>query len=181
MITSFLGGRIIVKTGDLTEEAVDAIVNAANCTLLGGGGVDGAIHDKGGPAILAECKAIRATHHPNGLPTGEAVVTTAGDLAAKHVIHTVGPIYGQNQGNDADLLAACYVNSLRLAAEHSLTSIAFPSVSCGAFGYPKVEAAKVVSTVLANSLTPHRSIDEVRLVFFSASDHEIFLEHTHLT
>jgi O-acetyl-ADP-ribose deacetylase (regulator of RNase III) len=149
---SFLDGRVIVKVGDLTEESVDAIVNAANSTLLGGGGVDGAIHARGGPAIVAECKAIRANEYPDGLPTGKAVITNAGELPAKHVIHTVGPIYGQNAGRDAELLADCYRNSLKLAAEHGLQTIAFPSISCGVYGYPKDEAASVVSAVLTEAL-----------------------------
>lgn len=181
MTRSFLNGRIIVKVGDLTEENVDAIVNAANSTLLGGGGVDGAIHSRGGPAILEECREIRRENYPDGLPTGQAVITTAGDLPAKHVIHTVGPIYGQDPGNEAELLTACYVNSLRLAAEHALASVAFPSISCGVYGYPKGEAAKVVSSALLESLQVQRSVDEVRLVFFSSADQGIFLDHSHLS
>ena len=117
--------RLIVKSGDITKEVADAIVNAANSTLLGGGGVDGAIHRAGGTAILEECKRIRATTYPDGLPTGEAVITTAGDLPSKYVIHTVGPIYGRHGGREADLLAACYHNSVYLAVEHGLRSIAF--------------------------------------------------------
>src|SRR5437773_5267034 len=126
MIKSFLKGRVIVKVGDLTEEDVDAIVNAANSSLLGGGGVDGAIHSKGGPTIVAECKQIRAEQCPDGLPTGNAVITTAGELPAKHVIHTVGPIFGSHDGREAELLADCYRNSLELAVSHSLTTVAFP-------------------------------------------------------
>jgi len=110
MQEEFLDGRLIVKSGDLTDEFVDAIVNAANSTLLGGGGVDGAIHRRGGPAILNECREIRSTRYPDGLPAGEAVITTGGDLAARHVIHTVGPIYGINPGRDAELLEACSRN-----------------------------------------------------------------------
>ena len=178
MSESFLNGRVIVKVGDLTEEHVDAIVNAANSRLLGGGGVDGAIHDRGGPSILAECKAIRATEYPNRLPTGKAVITTAGELPAKHVIHTVGPIYGQNRGRDAELLADCYRNSLELAAERDLQTIAFPSISCGVYGYPKDEAASVVSAVLTETLATRPAIAEVRLVFFSGSDRELFLLHS---
>jgi O-acetyl-ADP-ribose deacetylase (regulator of RNase III) len=178
MSASFLDGRVIVKVGDLTEESADAIVNAANSTLLGGGGVDGAIHHRGGPAILAECKAIRAKKYPNGLPTGKVVITTAGGLPAKHVIHTVGPIYGQNAGRDAELLADCYRNSLNLAADHGLQTVAFPSISCGVYGYPKTEAAPVVSAVLIEALADHAAIVEVQLVFFSRSDREIFLRHS---
>lgn len=176
---AFLEGRLIVKSGDITEEPVDAIVNAANWTLLGGGGVDGAIHSKGGPAILAECRKIRETEYPNGLPTGRAVITTAGDLSARHVIHTVGPIFGRNNGKDAELLADCYRNTIDLARFSGLTSIAFPAISTGAFGYPKHEAAAVVGAVLACELTRAEPI-EVRLVYFSPSDVQIFLRHSGL-
>src|SRR4051812_39231365 len=121
-------GRIVVKTGDLTREDVDAIVNAANSSLMGGGGVDGAIHRAGGPLILAACRRIRDTTYPDGLPTGEAVMTTAGLLRARHVIHTVGPIHGRHHGEEAKLLAACYENSIALAARHGLATIAFPAI-----------------------------------------------------
>ncbi|HJU53153.1 MAG TPA: O-acetyl-ADP-ribose deacetylase [Pyrinomonadaceae bacterium] len=174
---SFLGGRVRVLTGDITREAVDAIVNAANYTLLGGGGVDGAIHRAGGPQILEECREIRRTLLPDGLPAGEAVMTTAGLLPARHVIHTVGPIYGRHNGREAELLASCYRNSLRLAAEHGLTSIAFPSISTGAFGYPRAEAAGVASLAVAESLGRETTIREVRLVFFSPGDLKAFLQH----
>lgn len=171
-----LNSRLIVRSGDLTDESVDAIVNAANSTLLGGGGVDGAIHRRGGPAILEECKLIRATQYPKGLPTGEAVITTGGELPARYVIHTVGPVYGMNGDRDADLLAACYRNSIELALTRELTSIAFPSISTGAFGYPKHEAAGVVYRTLETALqqTP---ILQVRLVFFSESDANSFIKH----
>src|SRR5215210_2915912 len=127
-----MGGRVVVAVGDITEHAVDAIVNAANSSLLGGGGVDGAIHRVGGPQILAACRGLRSSRFPQGLPTGEAVATTAGDLPAQYVIHTVGPIYGRHAGNEAELLASCYRNSLRLAVDLSLTSISFPAISTGA-------------------------------------------------
>jgi O-acetyl-ADP-ribose deacetylase (regulator of RNase III) len=172
-----LNDRLIVKSGDLTDEVVDAIVNAANSTLLGGGGVDGAIHRRGGPAILEACREIRRTRFPAGLPAGEAVITTAGDLPAKHVIHTVGPIYGQNAGRDADLLAASYSNSIALAIEHELTTIAFPSISTGAYGYPKHEAAPIVYRTVSDLLAIHPDF-EVRLVFFSESDAKSFLKVT---
>jgi len=170
---------LIIKSGDITEEAVDAIVNAANWTLLGGGGVDGAIHRRGGNAILEECKRIRATTHPDGLPSGEAVITTAGDLPAKHVVHTVGPIYGNHNGQEPDLLAACYRNSVSLAVEHGLRSIAFPSISTGAYGYPKHEAARVVYPTVKELLEQHDI--EIRLVFFSPSDAEAFKKHAQRT
>src|SRR5712672_1773839 len=117
MVESFLNGRVIVKVGDLTREETDAIVNAANSTLLGGGGVDGAIHDGGGPQILEECKEIRRTRFPKGFPTGEAIITSGGNLPARYVIHTVGPIKGRAGERDSELLAACYRNSLALAVE----------------------------------------------------------------
>ena len=172
----YLPNGVIVKAGDITDEAVDAIVNAANSTLLGGGGVDGAIHRRGGPAILEACKQIRATVHPTGLPTGQAVITTGGDLPAEYVIHTVGPVYGMNAGRDAELLAACYRNSIELAIARELKSIAFPSVSTGAFGYPKHEAARVVHATLNDLIDVHRHL-EITLVFFAEPDAHQFLKH----
>jgi O-acetyl-ADP-ribose deacetylase (regulator of RNase III) len=173
----FLDGRVIVVTGDITEETSDAIVNAANSTLLGGGGVDGAIHRKGGGRILAECQKIRETEYPKGLPTGKAVITIGGDLPARHVIHTVGPIYGLNNGRDAELLADCYRNCLSLAAAEGLKTVSFPSISTGAFGYPKDEAARVSSGAISEFLGSDLSISQVRLVFFSASDRENFVQY----
>jgi len=177
MLEAFADGRVVVKVGDLTEEKADAIVNAANSTLLGGGGVDGAIHEGGGPSILAECGKIREALHPDGLPTGKAVITTGGNLPAKYVIHTVGPVYGEHLGREADLLADCYRNSLKLAVENALATIAFPSISCGVYGYPKSEAAVVSSTAIEAFLDGDETITEVRLVFFSARDAQTFLEH----
>lgn len=176
ILETFLDGRVIVKVGDLTEERVDAIVNAANSTLLGGGGVDGAIHEKGGPAILEECREIRRTLYPAGLPTGKAVITTGGHLHARFVIHTVGPIYGMNEGRDPQLLAASYRNSVERAVSHDLSSIAFPSISTGAYGYPKHEAAPIVFETLSELLSTNASL-EVRLVFFSETDARKFLKH----
>lgn len=169
--------RLLVKVGDITREEVDAIVNAANSGLMGGGGVDGAIHRAGGPEILAACREIRAKRYPEGLPTGEAVITPAGRLPAKHVIHTVGPVYGRHGGAEAQLLASCYERSLTLAAEHSLRTIAFPAISTGIYGYPREEAALVVRRVLDDRLEMLQDIDEVRLVFFSAPDAEVFLRN----
>ena len=166
-------GRIDIKVGDLTREDVDAIVNAANASLLGGGGVDGAIHRAGGPAILAECRRIREMRFPGGLPTGEAVITTGGNLKARHVIHTVGPIYGQHAGEEPKLLAACYENSIALAAQHGLARIAFPAISTGVYGYPKEEAARVSLGAIERALEAHAQIADVRLVYFSAGDAEI--------
>jgi O-acetyl-ADP-ribose deacetylase (regulator of RNase III) len=174
---SFFNGRVLVLVGDITRQDVDAIVNAANSTLLGGGGVDGAIHDAGGPAILNECRKIRETDYPNGLPTGEAVITTGGNLPARYVIHTVGPIYGREPERQTELLAACYQNSLLLARRHQLSSVAFPSISTGAFGYPKIEAAKVASTAIKNFLFADDQIRQVRLVFFLQRDASVFLQY----
>ena len=173
----FLNGRVVVKLGDITKEDVDAIVNAANGSLMGGGGVDGAIHRAGGPEILRECKEIRATQYPEGLPTGEAVITTAGKMAARHVIHTVGPVYGRGGKEKTEQLAACYRNSLTLAAKKGLRTIAFPAISTGVYGYPLEEAARVSSQAVAKFLDSDSSIVEVRLVFFSPSDAEIFLKN----
>ncbi len=174
---SFLDDRVRVIIGDITRQDVDAIVNAANSSLLGGGGVDGAIHRAGGPEILAECREIRRTRFPEGLPTGEAVITTGGKLSALYVIHTVGPIYGEHGGREAELLANCYHNSLTLAVEKNLTSIAFPAISTGVFGYPLAEAAEVSSKTIENFLTTDMQLKEVRLVFFQARDAEVFLQH----
>ena len=134
------------------------------------GGVDGAIHRAGGPEILAACRRIRDTEYRQGLPTGHAVITTAGNLRAKHVIHTVGPIYGQNGGKDAELLAACYENAIALAAEHGLETLAFPAISTGVYAYPKAEAAKISRAAVERALAKHATIREVRLVFFSEND-----------
>lgn len=175
----FLEGRVRVIVGDLTEQAVDAIVNAANSTLLGGGGVDGAIHRRGGPAILAACQRLRATSWPKGLPTGDVALTEGGQLPAQYVIHTVGPIYGQHGGNEAALLAACYGNALSLAAGLKLRSIAFPAISTGVYGYPPDEAAVVVSTTLREQLPRHAVIEEVRLVFFDSRQLEAFIANQH--
>jgi O-acetyl-ADP-ribose deacetylase (regulator of RNase III) len=177
MNRTFLEGRVSVVVGDITRQDVEAIVNAANSSLLGGGGVDGAIHRAGGPEILAECREIRRTRFPEGLPTGEAVITTGGKLAALYVIHTVGPIYGEHVGKEAELLANCYHNSLTLAVEKNLTSTAFPAISTGVYGYPLAEAAEVASQTIENFLATDRQLKEVRLVFFQARDAEVFLEN----
>jgi O-acetyl-ADP-ribose deacetylase len=172
---SFVGGRVQVVVGDITKQDVEAIVNAANSSLLGGGGVDGAIHRAGGPEILEECREIRRTRFPEGLPTGEAVITTGGKLSALYVIHTVGPIYGEHRGKEAELLANCYHNSLTLAVEKNLTSVAFPAISTGIYRYPLDEAAAVSSRTIENFLATDRQLKEVRLVFFQARDAEVFL------
>ena len=174
-LQSFLAGRVSVILGDITRQDVTAIVNAANSTLLGGGGVDGAIHRAGGPEILKECQKIRSTVYPDGLPSGQAVITTGGNLLAKYVIHTVGPIYGRQPDREAELLADCYQNSLLLAHQHSISSIAFPSISTGAYGYPKSEAAKVASVAIKNFLTADTQIEECVSCFFNKETRACFL------
>src|SRR5215510_5175405 len=171
---TFLDGRVTVVVGDITKQDVEAIVNAANSSLLGGGGVDGAIHRAGGPAILEECREIRRTRFPQGLPTGEAVVTTGGNLQALYVIHTVGPIYGEHRDKEAELLANCYYNSLALAVEKNVTSVAFPSISTGVYSYPRAEAADISSRTVESFLENDLQLKEVRLVFFEPQDAEIF-------
>lgn len=177
MEKEFLNGKVIIKVGDITKEKTDAIVNTANSTLLGGGGVDGAIHRVGGEKILKECKEIRNTKYPDGLPTGKAVITTGGDLYARFVIHTVGPIYGQENGKEAELLADSYKNSLALAVENNLKTIAFPSISTGAFYFPKHKAANVSSSTIKEFLKEDNFLECVNLVFFSKSDEKMFLKH----
>jgi O-acetyl-ADP-ribose deacetylase (regulator of RNase III) len=174
----FLSGRVHVLAGDITRQEVDAVVNAANSTLMGGGGVDGAIHRAGGARILEECQEICRTEYPKGLPTGEAVITTGGNLPARYVIHTVGPVYGQHNGLEGELLAACYGNSLALAARHELASIAFPAISTGAYGYPREEAARVASAAIERFLADNESsVREIRLVFFLPRDMRVFLNN----
>ena len=166
--TEIAGCRLVLEQGDLTETDVDAIVNAANSSLLGGGGVDGAIHRKGGPEILAACRAIRATEWPDGLPTGRAVITTAGHLRARWVIHTVGPVYSRKP-DVPRLLAACHEKSLDLAHQHGLRTIAFPAISTGVYGYPLDEAAPIALETTAAHFERHPgAFAEVRFVLFDA-------------
>jgi len=154
--------RIELRRGDITEQDVDAIVNAANSSLLGGGGVDGAIHRKGGPAILEECRALRASRYPGGLPAGEAVATTAGNLAARWVIHTVGPVYDPRRDQSATL-RSCYTSSLAVADELRAATVAFPLVSAGAYGWPLENAIREALDALREADT---SVGEARLVLF---------------
>ena len=156
--------RVDLVQGDITRQDTDAIVNAANSSLLGGGGVDGAIHRAGGPAILAECKKL------GGCATGDAKITTGGQLPARHVIHTVGPIYRGGQGGEPKLLASAYRRSLEVASENKLHSVAFPSISTGAYGYPIEDAAKIALTTVREYLQAHPDIDLVRFVLFSPAD-----------
>lgn len=174
MSREFLNGRVEVRTGDITGLPVDAVVNAANSTLLGGGGVDGAIHRRGGQEILRACRELRETHYPQGLPAGEAVLTTAGKLPAKFVIHTVGPVWGRDQQAET-LLASCYKKSIAIAASHALGSVAFPAISTGAYGYPKDAAAAVASAAITEALAQNDAIERVSLVFFSAADRDLFI------
>jgi O-acetyl-ADP-ribose deacetylase (regulator of RNase III) len=157
--------RIELVEGDITEQDLDAIVNAANSSLLGGGGVDGAIHRKGGPAILSECRDLRAVRYADGLPTGAAVATTAGDLAARWVIHTVGPIY-ESRVDQSHLLRACYANSLAVADEVGAASVAFPLISAGAFGWPLEDAIQQALSAMRGART---SVSLARLVLFGQS------------
>lgn len=158
-------GVLELVQGDITQESTDAIVNAANSSLMGGGGVDGAIHRAGGPAILEECKIIRASQ--GKLPTGQAVITTGGNLQARRVIHTVGPVWHGGERGEPDLLRSCYRCCLELAREHELKSVAFPSVSTGVFGYPVREAASVALGTVAEEMSAHPGkLDLVRFVLF---------------
>jgi O-acetyl-ADP-ribose deacetylase len=162
--------RITLVQGDITEQAVDAVVNAANSKLLGGGGVDGAIHRRGGPTILEECRRIRAERFPDGLPTGQAVATTAGDLPARWVIHTVGPVYARSEDRSG-LLASCHAEALRVADELGARAVAFPAISTGVYGYPVEEAATVAVAAVRGADT---DVEEVRFVLFDQDAREAF-------
>jgi O-acetyl-ADP-ribose deacetylase (regulator of RNase III) len=162
--------RIVLVEGDITGQAVDAIVNAANSSLLGGGGVDGAIHRRGGPAILEACRRLRAERYPGGLPTGEAVATPGGRLTARWVIHTVGPVYAKGEDR-SHLLAACHTASLRVADELGAETVAFPAISTGVYGYPLELAAPTAIGAVRGASTRVR---EVRFVLFDRSAHQAF-------
>ncbi len=164
--------RLQLVQGDITKQEVDAIANAANSSLLGGGGVDGAIHRAGGPAILEECKQIRARQ--GGCPTGDAVITTAGNLPARYVIHTVGPVWRGGNSDEPELLANCYRNSLELAVEHGIRTIAFPSISTGVYGYPVDQAARVAIKTVIEFLEQEPPLDEVRLVLFDCVTYQAY-------
>lgn len=171
-----IGGTALrLVRGDITEQATGAVVNAANSSLLGGGGVDGAIHRRGGPEILAECRRLRAERFPDGLPTGEAVATTAGRLPARRVIHTVGPVWRGGADGEAEQLAAAYRNSLRVALGEGLRGVAFPAISTGVYGYPAAAAARIaVATVRDFAQTHPGALDEVRFVVFSDADRDVY-------
>ena len=162
--------KISLKIGDITAERADAIVNAANSSLLGGGGVDGAIHRRGGPTILAECRELREARYPEGLPTGQAVATTAGDLGARWVIHTVGPVYSARDDRSA-LLASCYETSLAVADELGATIVAFPAVSAGIYGWPADDAARIALTTVSQASS---RVEEARFVLFTPEMHDTF-------
>ena len=166
--------RVSIVQGDITKQTTDAIVNAANPSLMGGGGVDGAIHRAGGPTILEECKKIVARQ--GRLPTGKAVITTGGKLQARYVIHTVGPVWHGGSSNEAELLRSAYYECLKLAAENKLASISFPSISTGAYGYPPDEAARIaVSTIVSFLKTQVTTIEEVVFVLFDSRTHQSYL------
>ena len=170
---AFRYGRIVLVEGDITRQRADAIVNAANSTLMGGGGVDGAIHRAGGPAILEACKRIVAK--TGKCKTGDAVITTAGDMPARFVIHTVGPVYRGGQRGEPELLANAYKNSYHLAAGKSLKSISFPSISTGAYGYPIQDASRIALKTVFDLLRTEPSVEEIRFVLFSGQDLDVYL------
>ena len=173
---TILSERLFVKTGDITAMKVDAVVNAANSSLMGGGGVDGAIHRKGGSTILEECKEIRERRYPEGLPAGKAVLTTGGKLPAGHVIHTVGPIWRDGNVNEKQTLSDAYKNSLALAMETGMNSVAFPAISTGVYGFPKELAATIAYSTIRDHLKKRSLPREVYLVFFSQNDTDLFLQ-----
>ncbi len=175
MTLEISGVTLRLVQGDITNEAVEAIVNAANSSLMGGGGVDGAIHRRGGPAIVEACKVIRHEEYPDGLPTGQAVTTTGGNLPAHHVIHTVGPIWRDGHQGEAGLLADAYRNSLEQAHQHGLRTVAFPSISTGIYGFPIERAAPLALGTAAEAVRRHPgAFDEIRFVLFSTPDFEVY-------
>ena len=172
----FFSGRLKVQQGDITRLTVDAIVNAANSSLLGGGGVDGAIHRAGGPTILSECREIRETRYPEGLPPGEAVVTGGGNLPSAWIIHTVGPIWDGGSRGEEETLKKAYRNSLLQARKLGARSIAFPAISTGVYRFPKELAAKIVMEVIQEFIAEYEMPEEIILIFFSPSDETLFLK-----
>ncbi|MFE4693299.1 O-acetyl-ADP-ribose deacetylase [Streptomyces sp. NPDC056749] len=167
------GPTLVLVHGDITKQHADALVNAANSSLLGGGGVDGAIHRRGGPEILAACRALRASHYGKGLQTGQAVATTAGRLHAEHVIHTVGPVWSRTQDRSA-LLASCYQESLRVASELGARTVAFPAISTGVYGWPLDDGARIAVRTVREAARP--PVTEVRFVLFDEEAYARFDE-----
>ncbi|MBF4133063.1 MULTISPECIES: O-acetyl-ADP-ribose deacetylase [Streptomyces] len=162
--------ELTLVQGSITEQDVDAVVNAANSSLLGGGGVDGAIHRQGGPEILAACRDLRGSHYGKGLPTGEAVATTAGRLPARWVIHTVGPVWSASEDR-SQLLASCHRDALRVAGELGVRTVAFPAISTGVYGWPLEDAARIATETVRATPT---SVEEVRFVLFDDRAYEVF-------
>jgi O-acetyl-ADP-ribose deacetylase (regulator of RNase III) len=173
-MSEFFEGRLVVAVGDITRLAVEAVVNAANSSLLGGGGVDGAIHRAGGPAILEACRQVRKLRFPGGLPAGEAVETTAGRLPSRYVIHTVGPVWHGGGSDEERTLASCYRKSLEIAESLGLASIAFPAISTGVYGFPREKAAQVVWKTLSSWFPAHTLPATVTLEFYAEEDERIF-------
>jgi O-acetyl-ADP-ribose deacetylase len=167
--------KIDLQKGDITKLEIDAIVNAANTSLMGGGGVDGAIHRAGGPEILEDCRKIVARQ--GGCKTGEAVITTGGRLPAKYVIHTVGPVWNGGTKKEAEKLANCYTNSLKLAVENNCKTIAFPNISTGIYGFPKEEASRIAIDVTRKFLSQNNSIEKVIFVCFDEENYQLYKTH----
>ena len=165
--------ELTLVRGDITEQRVDAVVNAANRSLLGGGGVDGAIHRRGGPSILAECRQLRRTRYPDGLPVGQAVATGAGDLPARWVVHTVGPVWTVREDR-AGLLRSCYVESLRVAGTLGARTVAFPAISTGAYGWPQDDGARQAVDAVLGVTGAGGAVEEVRFVLFGADAYDAF-------
>ncbi|KGO91997.1 O-acetyl-ADP-ribose deacetylase [Flavobacterium subsaxonicum] len=174
-----MNSKLKLVKGDITKIEADAIVNAANSSLLGGGGVDGAIHRAGGQAILDDCIAIR--NRQGGCKTGEAVITTAGKLPAKYVIHTVGPVYNGNKAEKEQLLANAYSNSLKLAVEHDIKTIAFPNISTGVYHFPKPRAAQIAVATVQDFLKQNNSIMQVTFVCFDDENYSLYADLLQLT
>jgi len=166
--------RLSLVQGDITRQATDAIVNAANSGLMGGGGVDGAIHRAGGPAILEECRKIR--EKIGRLPAGKTVITTGGRLKAKHVIHTVGPVWHDGARGEAELLASAYRESLKLAAENGLKSISFPAISTGAYGFPIEPAARIALETAIDFIRQNKSLEEIAFVLFDSNSYQVYAD-----
>lgn len=181
MTEVIIGGTILrAVRGDITEQRVDAVVNAANSSLLGGGGVDGAIHRRGGPTILDDCRQLRTGTMRDGLPSGQAVATTAGELPARRVIHTVGPVWRGGTESEPEVLANAYRSSLEAAIEEALRTVAFPAISTGVYGYPAEAAAKVAIRTVAGLVQQHpNAFDEIRFVLFSEDALQFYRDELH--